>query len=775
MQNPIQNGALAKNQPGIAIAALLKRFAWIYLPTVMLISIALWVLARFEEQSEVKKIELSDRGHIEIAQAHILQKFKEIDADLRTVANLPVLQDYLNTGNPALLEGLAQYFLVLSKEKPHFDNVRYLNSNGLEVVRINSNDGSPAVVPQAMLQDKSRRYFFNDIFNLNNGEVYVSPFDLLVEENQLVIPFKPTIRFGTPIHDDAGLKKGVILLNYLANDLLVNFQKIVRGDGRNAMLLNSDSYWLSNSANPAHEWGFMLDKADRTFKHDFPEEWGRISSADEGTLLTVNGLFVYGKVYPLMLGQHTSSGSNTVFGVSQQAMKSSEYYWKIVLLTPRATLSGNLFYQQTSYRLAIVLVYLLSALGAFFFASLTLSRKQMRDELGRVRHDTEKAIMNSFSSAIVTIDQTGVITSFNEGAKQVFGYSDNEILRKNVSCLMPPAVAEQHAHYLQRYLDAKDPSHLAKRREIEGLRKNGEIFPALLTVTAIDVDGTLQFFEVIDDIAESKSMQAQLAQAQKLEAIGQLAAGVAHEINTPIQYIGDNLSAVQGYMADIMAYQQSLSALADQHLKPQLDALASQHDLPFILEDAPKALQQAYEGVERVTEIVKAMKSFSHVEASQSKQAINLHEALNNTLIISRNNTKYIAEIETDYAADVGFIECYPSELNQVFLNLIINAAHAIEEKQAGMGKIRIVTRKLDDSVEILISDNGAGIPEQIREKVFNLFFTTKKVGKGTGQGLSLSHSIIVEKHQGKLFFESSPGIGTTFHVQLPINLKNRG
>ena len=117
--------------------ALLKRFVLIYLPTVMLISIALWILSRFELQSEVKKIELSDRGHIEIAQAHILQKFKEIDADLRTAANLPVLQDYLDTSNPALLEDLAQYFLVLSKEKPHFDNVRYLNSHGLEVVRIN--------------------------------------------------------------------------------------------------------------------------------------------------------------------------------------------------------------------------------------------------------------------------------------------------------------------------------------------------------------------------------------------------------------------------------------------------------------------------------------------------------------------------------------------------------------------------------------------------------------------------------------------------------------
>jgi signal transduction histidine kinase len=286
------------------------------------------------------------------------------------------------------------------------------------------------------------------------------------------------------------------------------------------------------------------------------------------------------------------------------------------------------------------------------------------------------------------------------------------------------------------------------------------------------IDGELQFFSVIDDISETKFMQAQLAQAHKLEAVGQLAAGVAHEINTPIQYIGDNLLALHGYIADIIAYQQALYAMADEKLKPQLDALADQYDLPFILEDSPKALQQSHQGVERVAEIVKAMKAFSHVEESQNRQAIILRDALNNALTISRNSYKYIAEIETDFAPDISLIECYPSELNQVLLNLIINAAHAIEEKQAGMGKIRIVTRKLEAMVDIQIQDNGAGIPIEIQEKVFNMFFTTKPVGKGTGQGLSLSHNIIVEKHQGKLFFESSPGIGTTFHIQLPINLK---
>jgi signal transduction histidine kinase len=279
----------------------------------------------------------------------------------------------------------------------------------------------------------------------------------------------------------------------------------------------------------------------------------------------------------------------------------------------------------------------------------------------------------------------------------------------------------------------------------------------------------LQVIAKLTDISGSKAMQTQLVQAQKLEAIGQLAAGVAHEINTPIQYIGDNLSALNGNFADIIAYQKALVALADQSLMPQVEALADKFDLDFILEDSPKAIKQAQEGVERVAEIVKAMKTFSHVEQSQSKQTVNLHESLNSALTISRNSYKYIAEVETDFSPEVGFIDCYSGELNQVFLNLIINAAHAIEENKAGIGRIKIVTQKLDDSVEILIQDNGAGIPLNIQEKVFNLFFTTKEVGKGTGQGLSLAYSVIVEKHGGKLFFESSPGLGTTFHIQLPL------
>ncbi|MDP2098195.1 MAG: PAS domain S-box protein [Methylobacter sp.] len=412
-------------------------------------------------------------------------------------------------------------------------------------------------------------------------------------------------------------------------------------------------------------------------------------------------------------------------------------------------------------------------LGLFgnFIGKFIALAKQQGDSLER-RTAQLNTILDAAASAIITISKTGQVLSFNKAAEHIFGFNADEIIGKNVNLLMPSAIAMEHDAYLQRYLnDTASPRIIGKRREVEGQRKNGEVFPVLLRVNAVNMDGEPVFCGLIDDISETKLLQNQLGQAQKLEAIGQLASGIAHEINTPIQYIGDNLSALLDNFADISAYLQATDQLADPALKPQLDELADKYDLNFILEDSPKAIKQAQDGVERVAEIVKAMKSFSHVEQNQDKQTVNLHEALNSALTISRNSYKYIAEVETDFAADVGPIECYANELNQVFLNLIINAAHAIEEKQAGMGLIRVITRNLGDSVEVMIQDNGAGIAAAIQEKVFNLFFTTKAVGKGTGQGLSLAHSIVVEKHQGKLFFESSPERGTTFHIQLPVKL----
>ena len=276
------------------------------------------------------------------------------------------------------------------------------------------------------------------------------------------------------------------------------------------------------------------------------------------------------------------------------------------------------------------------------------------------------------------------------------------------------------------------------------------------------------------EIEDRKRMEAELRLAQKLEAVGQLAAGVAHEINTPMQYVSDNVQFLQAAFEDFQTllgkYRESFSAMsAPQSILKELRETEGEVDLAYLNEQVPDAFTQTLEGTDRVAEIVRAMKEFAYHD-DREKSPADLNRALSNTITVARNEYKYIATVETDLG-DLPPITCNVGELNQVFLNLIVNAAHAIGAAVGDSqkkGRITISTAKIGDKVEIRIQDSGCGIAADIRERIFDPFFTTKEVGKGTGQGLAIARSIISEKHGGDLSFETEEGRGTTFIVRLP-------
>ncbi len=278
---------------------------------------------------------------------------------------------------------------------------------------------------------------------------------------------------------------------------------------------------------------------------------------------------------------------------------------------------------------------------------------------------------------------------------------------------------------------------------------------------------------------QRKLMEVQLRHAQKLESIGQLAAGIAHEINSPMQYIGDNTRFLQdafGELRRVLAAFQVLSTRlraqpgASETLAP-VEAAVQAADLDYLLEEVPRAIDQSLQGVERVIKIVRAMKEFSHPGVEQ-KTVVDLNHAIESTITVARNEWKYVADLEMDFDPQLPLIPCLPGEFNQVILNLIINAAHAIADvigpQPIQKGKITVSTRSRGDWVEIRITDTGTGIPEAIRDRVFDPFFTTKPVGKGSGQGLAIARSVILDKHGGTLTFETEPGRGTSFVIRLP-------
>jgi PAS domain S-box-containing protein len=293
-----------------------------------------------------------------------------------------------------------------------------------------------------------------------------------------------------------------------------------------------------------------------------------------------------------------------------------------------------------------------------------------------------------------------------------------------------------------------------------------------------DDDGLVWLYGTISDIHERKQldadrarMEVELRMAQKLEAVGQLAAGIAHEINTPIQFIGDSLQFLEESFASLdrllAVYRGACAKVGDRALLEHLERAEHDADLAYLRERMPAACERTLEGVERVASIVRAMKEFAHPQTEQAPADLN--RALTTTLTVARNEYKYVAEVETHFG-DLPLVVCNLSDLNQVFLNLIVNAAHAIEDVIAPgeLGTIRVGTARAGPAVVVTIADTGGGIPDSVRTRVFDPFFTTKDVGRGSGQGLAIARAV-VDKHGGTIAFETVPGEGTTFTIRLPI------
>jgi PAS domain S-box-containing protein len=283
---------------------------------------------------------------------------------------------------------------------------------------------------------------------------------------------------------------------------------------------------------------------------------------------------------------------------------------------------------------------------------------------------------------------------------------------------------------------------------------------------------------LVEEMKERERMVLELQLAQKLESVGRLAAGVAHEINTPIQYVGDSVQFLRSAYEDLIhlieGLQQRIGGIpagpARDALQSDWSALLQKHEVDFIRSEVPRAFERTFDGVERVSTIVKAMKEFAHPDAKEQSPA-DLNHAIETTLLVASNEYKYVAKVNTDFAT-LPPVVCNIGELNQVFLNLIVNAAHAIHDagKDAETGEIHIGTSLEGGTAVIRVRDNGCGIPADNISKLYDPFFTTKEVGRGTGQGLSIAHSIVVDKHGGNIDVASRPGEGTEFVLRVPID-----
>jgi PAS domain S-box-containing protein len=411
--------------------------------------------------------------------------------------------------------------------------------------------------------------------------------------------------------------------------------------------------------------------------------------------------------------------------------------------------------------------------GCFAYGTDITDRQAFEQELWEAHAETER-LLASISSILIRVDGQGVITRWNSAAHATFGLDPADAVgRRFTDCA--------------RWADVARVASIAAPREpyrVEDLRftgRGGRDHFVTLTITPLLHGTEGEGFLVLGaDVTEHKILEGQLRQAQKLEAIGQLAAGIAHEINTPTQYVGDNARFLQDAFRDLGGLLDCVRRLrvalaAGQPVEPalltELAAEAGRADIDFLTAEIPEAIAQSLDGVQRVSRIVRAMKEFSH--PSEAKVAVDLNRAIETTMLVAQNELKHVADTRLDLDAQLPLVPCLPGEFNQVVLNLLINAAHAIADmrgqRPGTKGVITVSTRRVDDWAEVRIEDTGGGIPEWARERVFEPFFTTKPVGRGTGQGLAIAHTVVVKKHHGHIWFDTAAGRGTTFVVRLPL------
>ena len=407
---------------------------------------------------------------------------------------------------------------------------------------------------------------------------------------------------------------------------------------------------------------------------------------------------------------------------------------------------------------------------------------------------------NLLPQTIFEVDLQGRITYTNRMGFETFGYTKEE-LQKGVQALMlfaPEDREKAGLHMKLRLAEIPFDNH-----EYTGLKKDGTTFPILAyTSRIIQNEQLVGIRGIVLDISERKQAeeklqqlnktleqrveertkdlaisQQQILQQEKLASIGQLAAGIAHEINNPLNFIKLNFATQQENITDLLSILQEYRAFTKKidtkspfstELQ-KIRQIEQDLDLDTLLVDIPQIFVESQGGFERMTTIINSMRNFAYKHAINQKAFFDINKGIRDTLIIARNEYRYCADIETDLG-DLPLVQCNPEQINQVFLNLIINASHAIaSQMKTSNGKIKIHTWKESSTIFCSISDDGPGISPEVQEHIFDPFFTTKKPGKGTGLGLSISYDIIVLKHQGTLQVHCPSEGGTTFTITLPL------
>lgn len=767
------------------IPSAFRLFLAVFVPSAIAVAAVLLVIHRTRVDSEREMLADRQLQAVDLRYEAVRAAVRSIASDVLLLNTHGDLSEYLDTGVHSRLDTVIEELVAFAGIRGVYDQIRYLDAGGREVVRVQLGEGDePFVVPEEALQDKSDRYYFRETNALAPGAVYISPFDLNVEHGRIEEPHKPMVRIGTPVFDGAGRRRGVLVLNYLGRHLLAAFRAAAEGSAGTPMLVDADGYWISGPS-PEVEWGFQLPAAhDTSFARAYPDEWERIRLRDAGQFRSREGLFTFRTVHlldemPRPRRPARAGGPALVFSATEDRR------WKVVSLVPAAVLASGTRETVRSTRFSLALWLAVLAVAATGIAHLARRRARAEQRLEAAAAERAHLVtaVEQTTESIVVADADGRVCYANPAYERATGRPAAEApdLLADLRAHVPPDGPDADAIWESIRRGQTWTGRLVHARA-DGAPQHEE---ATITPVVNEAGAITNFVAVRRDISRQLTMEVQLRAAQKLESIGQLAAGIAHEINTPVQYIGDNATFLRDSFAELAALLdtvEELTARGEEGATPDelrgLAKLADDIDVPFLRTEVPRAIGETLAGVERVAGIVAAMKRFSH-PGSDAMELVDLNRSIESTVLVARNEWKYVADVEMHLDEELPRVPGEGGALNQAILNLIVNAAHAIGDVVGDgterRGTIRIATSHDDDHVRIEVGDTGGGIPEAARMRIYDPFFTTKPVGKGTGQGLAIVHAVVVNQHGGSIDFDTELGAGTTFVVRLPYRDVGRG
>ncbi|MGZ5574072.1 MAG: PAS domain S-box protein, partial [Methylobacter sp.] len=477
--------------------SIIRQFILIWALLTLALAIALWSVYKTQEKSMLAYIHNEEQQIVKAGSQFIAKELQILHDDLFYLRDQPVLHDWLDRESSQNLASLSADWVAFVKYRERYDRILFLDERRQERVRVDRNQGVPVIVPERELQDRSGLYFVEQTLALNKDSLYISSFDLTIEHNKIEQPIKPVIRFGTPVFDQHGQKRGIILLSYRAQQLIDRIRTISRQSIGNLWLLNAKGYWLIG-ARPEDEWGFMYpERKDKRFANDYAEAWASIIEHPEQQQFMANGdLFTYDEILP-----------KTLFGDILENVVSGDERWLLVARVPaEKILSKNV---RQARLLAFIALSLLSGVISWFIAHYRTRRQQIEEEVS-ASEARFRNLVESAPDAIIIVNGEGRIVLVNDQTEKWFGYARYELLNQPIELLIPERFRAHHPSYFQAYIANPIVRAMGAGRDLYGRRKDGSEFPVEINLSPLETKKEKLVTSIIRDISKRKHAEEEL-------------------------------------------------------------------------------------------------------------------------------------------------------------------------------------------------------------------------------------------------------------------------